>query len=134
MSGSGAERRRYKRIPARLVAHFRRGSEPAHQAITQNISLGGVFIETHIEFAIGDPVEFDLHLPTEKNNDSVKIAVRGRVCWRQQRPIPGIGVDMQSITSKNRRHVTRYIRRHERNLSESQEINLSDLPPGVSRT
>lgn len=103
------DRRKFRRIPARLIAHFRKGKEVKESGQTKNISLGGVFIETHMTFQIGDAVSFDLRLPVEKRDASAKVSIDGVVRWVRKDP-GGVGVEIQRMAVSDRRRMNSYIR------------------------
>jgi len=101
------DRREYRRIPARLIAHFRKGADAV--GVTSNVSLGGVFIETHMTFAVGEPVSFDLHLVSEKKSATTKVAINGVVRWLGKAP-NGVGVEIVRMEVNDRTRMNAYIR------------------------
>ncbi len=101
------DRREYRRIPARLIAHFRKRAEVV--GVTSNVSLGGVFIETHMTFSVGESVSFDLHLVSEKKSATTKVAIDGVVRWVGKGP-NGIGVEIVRMEVNDRTRMNAYIR------------------------
>lgn len=106
------DKRNYRRIPARLIANFRKSGEEA--CSTRDISLGGVFIETHTEFAAGERVEFDLNLPGEQGNNSSRVSIVGTVRWSQKGLPRGIGVEIDQIEVSDLQNLQTYIRKRAR--------------------
>ncbi len=94
------EKRRFKRLPSNLVTRIRmqQASEQARRAILtriRDISVGGVFIETHSPFPVGTLVEFDFELPGIPQ----KVHVNGIVRWscEDQREGRGIGMGIEFL-------------------------------------
>lgn len=106
----GDDRRRFRRVPTDLIAHFRRGGEES-KVMVSNMSLGGIFVETKMLFEDGETVEFDLMLPAEKHGASVKVHVTGAVSWTRKNDPSGIGVEIKCIAVQDKLEFHRYMRR-----------------------
>lgn len=117
------EKRKYRRVPANLIAHFRK-IEP-EEGTVNDVSMGGMFIQTHnMAFEAGQMVQFDVQLPNEKD----RLNITGIIRWTQPIEPMGIGVEIRKISAtdkarlkgfadKLKRHSTRKIRRPEKEKS-----------------
>ncbi len=79
---SGAERRRFRRYPMqltlRVTRYGRQGS--SWDAITKNISRGGVLFALKEPMELGTPIEFFVDFPEQLSEDAtVRMRGQGRV-------------------------------------------------------
>ena len=90
---TGPEKRHYPRIPIDLFADLRavavKLADQSQPASITDISQGGVFIETEVNFDSGDLIAFEVKLPT----DNRKRTVLGLVRWHKTTDPTGIGVE-----------------------------------------
>jgi len=107
------EKRKYPRIPSKLVARLRAASRDGNDndetflnesASTSDISKGGAFIETMSLFEIGTTIKFDLSLPNRQNIEVVAVVRR---CVDSK--IRGIGVQFLKVTTRDREKLNSYI-------------------------
>ena len=75
--GSGADKRKYPRVQARNVSAHLNVTDKSSPCVIQNISAGGVFIETRDALPVGMPVAVNLARP----GWSQVLRVTGRVVW-----------------------------------------------------
>jgi uncharacterized protein (TIGR02266 family) len=110
----GRERRRYTRVPLRLITHFHRvgerQAEGRAQGVTQDVSRGGVFVETHMRLEVGDTVEFTLVLNPEKRHLSAKVEIVGEVRWQRRQHPPGVGIRIRRMTVDGRARLEAFLR------------------------
>jgi Tfp pilus assembly protein PilZ len=74
---SGADKRKYPRVQARNVSAHLNVTDKSSPCVIQNISAGGVFIETREALPVGMPVAVNLARP----GWSSVLKVTGRVVW-----------------------------------------------------
>src|SRR5882724_1439391 len=74
---SGADKRKYPRVQARNVSAHLNVADRSAPCVIQNISAGGVFIETRDALPVGMPVAVNLARP----GWSAVLKVTGRVVW-----------------------------------------------------
>src|SRR5690242_15488227 len=74
---SGADKRRYPRVQARNVSAHLNVADKSSPCVIQNISAGGVFIETREALPVGMPVAVNLARPGWPR----VLKVTGRVVW-----------------------------------------------------
>jgi Tfp pilus assembly protein PilZ len=74
---SGADKRRYPRVQARNVSAHLNVADKSSPCVIQNISAGGVFIETREALPVGMPVAVNLARPGWAR----VLKVTGRVVW-----------------------------------------------------
>ncbi len=76
---SGIERRRFRRYPMqltlRVTRYGRQGS--SWDAITKNISRGGVLFALNEQMELGTPIEFFVDFPEQLSEDA-KVSMRGQ--------------------------------------------------------
>jgi c-di-GMP-binding flagellar brake protein YcgR len=76
MEGTGAERRKYHRIAMDQVISFSELDRPARQAVTKNVSSGGISFEAvGLEINLGDRLRVTFNV-----EDQALVAI-GRVVW-----------------------------------------------------
>jgi hypothetical protein len=79
IKASGIERRRFRRYPMqlslRVTRYGRQGS--SWDAITKNISRGGVLFALKEPMELGTPIEFFVDFP-EKLSEDAKVRMRGQ--------------------------------------------------------
>ena len=80
-----AHRRRFARRPVQLPARLRIGDTEL-QAMTENISPGGAFLNVAVPSTTGE-VLASIALPHGRD-----LLVRAKVRWRRQEP-PGVGIE-----------------------------------------
>ena len=93
------ERRKYRRIPSRLIAHLKKLSNVEfafpRQLRTADLCTGGVFLTMAKPFKPGSVVDFDIKLPPE----DLLIPAVGVVRWcRETEGSSGIGVEFSCIS------------------------------------
>jgi len=74
--------RRFRRFKAEFVVQVRFGSGKAMaevDAVTKNISLGGLLLESACLIPRGSRVEFAITLPWEPNSRTIKLPGAGKV-------------------------------------------------------
>ncbi len=91
------ERRKIKREPIILDVLWE-GSGGKHEARTSDISMGGCFIDTIGQVAVGETITFKLCLPTGE-----WIELQGEV--RYELPRFGFGVRFDSLSVENQRRL-----------------------------
>src|SRR6185295_12394814 len=74
---SGADKRKYPRVQARNVSAHLNVTDTSSPCVIQNISAGGVFIETREALPVGMPVAVNLARP----GWSQVLGLTGRVVW-----------------------------------------------------
>ncbi|MBL8952928.1 MAG: PilZ domain-containing protein [Myxococcaceae bacterium] len=74
---SGADKRKYPRVQARNVSAHLNVTDKSSPCVIQNISAGGVFIETREALPVGMPVAVNIARP----GWSSVLKVTGRVVW-----------------------------------------------------
>ena len=85
-----AQRRRHARRELELTATVRlQGREL--RAITENISVGGAFLQIEVPDEIRD-LDATIGLPNGK-----QMRVKARICWRRAGPRPGVGVSFEQF-------------------------------------
>lgn len=110
MAETDDDRRNYKRVPAQLIAHFRKAPEGKDvDAKATNVSQGGVFIETRIVLEEGDTVQFDMIIPQEKGRVGVRVSIVGEVRWRHVKEPMGVGVRILEMTTKDKMTMKRFM-------------------------
>lgn len=122
------QERKYRRIPMQLISHFRKGN--GEVGMTVNVSLGGAFVETNLNFTVGQPVEFDIVLPGGEQRVSVEAVVR----WVRQEQPRGIGVEFLKLTVPNKIALRRYIELLTRKKSESDVVTPEKRDNGADNT
>lgn len=109
-----ADKRKFKRLPANLVTCIRmqQVSEQARKAFLtriSDISVGGVFIETHSPFPVGTLVEFDFELPGLNQ----KVHAQGIVRWscdeRIQDRQAGMGIEFLKVSVSETQAIHAYV-------------------------
>jgi Tfp pilus assembly protein PilZ len=76
MEGTGAERRKYHRIAMDQVISFSELDRPARQAVTKNVSSGGISFE-----AVGLEINLGDRLRVTFNVEDQALVASGRVVW-----------------------------------------------------
>jgi uncharacterized protein (TIGR02266 family) len=88
LTGLRIERRgRLERRPLRIPVQVD-SSEGSYEAVSENISVGGLFLATNREHAVGDKIRLSFQLPRRQERLSVEAEVR----WVRRR------VDLQAAT------------------------------------
>lgn len=111
-----SERRVHDRVPAKLAVDYADAAELVSDT-TVNVSIGGTFIITEREVAVGDQVELSLSFP----GLVAPIEMPGIVRWCQERggSVRGVGVefsDSDSATTERLKELLAAIRRGEPHL------------------
>jgi hypothetical protein len=101
-----AERRRHSRVSA-LFEVIWQGAAGRHEARTADLSLGGCFVDTIAQAAVGEAVAIKLRLPA---GDWVEL--RGEVTY--QYPNAGFGVRFTGGSDEDLRRLEWLIRAEER--------------------
>ncbi len=102
---SDKEKRHFPRIPGKLVANLRKVGKKrdTERMFVQNMSLGGVFIETSMDLREGDYIWFDIHLPEPRHNQ--KVSVEAVVRWRKNSEPKGIGVEYTRVSTQDKKKI-----------------------------
>jgi len=95
---AGAKRRTFERCAVELEVTLESESN-FYLGLTENISEGGLFIDTHLFKPIGTPVSVTLKLP----NSPQAFTATGTVRWIRQYSetsdtVPGMGVRFEDLT------------------------------------
>lgn len=88
------ERRRSERIPLSLEARWE-GLSSQHTARVSDISVGGCFLDTTVTAAEGEPINFEIKLPT-----GAWLPLRGQVAFHQY----GVGFSVRFINLTEEEH------------------------------
>ena len=120
------ERRRYERIPASFVCHLRQASDPVPDsmvvnAITRDISLLGVFVESNETWEEGETVEIELLFP----RSGARVTVTGMVRWCRLGKPRGIGIEFIKVETQDKDRIKQYIEW----LSENQYTAEMEVQP-----
>ncbi|OHB76760.1 MAG: hypothetical protein A2Z34_02805 [Planctomycetes bacterium RBG_16_59_8] len=108
------DNRKYKRLGTNWIGKIRQKALPdelkyAGETRIRNISMGGVFIDTSIPFAIGTFVEIDFTIP----GSSEPIHAEGIIRWsntdRNANLPVGMGLEFIKVSTKSRSVITSYI-------------------------
>ena len=98
---SGADKRKYPRVQARNVSAHLNVTDRSSPCVIQNISAGGVFIETREALPVGMPVAVNLARP---GWNSV-LKVTGRVVWalaektaQRKGTVPGMRIKFDPLS------------------------------------
>ncbi len=91
------ERRRHRRVPA-LFEVVWQGAAGRHEARTSDLSMGGCFIDTIAQAAVGEAVTVKLRLPA-----GGWLELRGEVAY--QFPGIGFGVRFTGASEADRRRL-----------------------------
>lgn len=101
------------RIPARLQIRFGQNGGEVLTDFTVNVSTGGVYIETALPFAAGDPLRTSFLLPERGS----PITCSSRVAWvnTAERPTipslpPGIGVQFLDLDDEDRAAILAFVK------------------------
>lgn len=90
------------------------GSEHNFYAgLTENLSVGGVFVATHLLRGLGEAVEICVHLP-----DRTEVRAMGQVCWvrvfnAESDTPPGMGLRFLEIAPESRQAIETFARQRE---------------------
>jgi uncharacterized protein (TIGR02266 family) len=125
MSASGEEKRLHPRVPFVLRVEY--GDGVRYGDATENLSSGGLFVQTDREFTIGEQVPLSLSFPGLM--DPVEII--GRVAWiRRPRGDDRAGVGIRVDRDADKQKLDSLV-----NVSstESRSVDLASLPPGGFR-
>lgn len=85
-----------------MVSHFRKA--PEQQAVTSDLSLGGVFIQTELSFRRDEVVEFDLVPPGGQ-----RLSITGIVRWNKLDQPRGVGIEFIKVTTPDKKKLQAYI-------------------------
>lgn len=100
MSGGPEDKRRHPRVPAVLRVDYRQG--PPAPDVTENLSRGGLFVQTEQAFAVGDEVRLALSFPRLLD----PVEVTGTVAWvRPADPDQPGGVGIRVEHEQDRRRL-----------------------------
>src|SRR5690348_3690604 len=97
------ERRRYFRCAVQLRIEVRREDGAAHEAVSMNLSEGGLALESGVQFRSDETVHLEFQLP----GGSETIFATGQVCWAQA---PGrCGVQFTRISSHDALRLQKWV-------------------------
>jgi hypothetical protein len=99
-----SDRRRFRRVPIDLIVTVtRRESWEKVFGVAQNISLGGMFVETSFASGVGSGVLLSFTLP----NQPGPLLVAGTVRWRSE---DGMGVQFGLLGARETHAITQFER------------------------
>jgi uncharacterized protein (TIGR02266 family) len=87
-----ANKRQFERVSAQLLVRFSADGALV-EAYTQNVSLGGMFINTHKVLPYGTVAVFEVHLPALPEPAKIE----GTVRWSNS---DGMGVQFHSLRAR----------------------------------
>jgi uncharacterized protein (TIGR02266 family) len=99
------KQREHTRVPL-LVEVLWEGAAGKYEARTSDISVGGCFIDTIGQMAIGETISFKLCLPGSEG-----IEVQGEVIY--ELPRAGFGVRFANLSDDQRQHLEAFIKAQE---------------------
>ena len=103
--GSGAERRRYERVPSRTLIEVRLPSWSALQSVyTVNLSLGGMRISLGSRAPLGTGIDIILTLPNGQ-----RLHLPGTVAHLGPSGTGDIGVRFDELSATTRDEIQRYV-------------------------
>lgn len=108
----GDERRRHRRVPVLFEVEWQ-GAAGRSEARTSDLSLGGCFIDTIAQAAVGEAVAVRLRLPA-----GGWIELRGEVTY--QFPGVGFGVRFTDASEADRRRLDWLVRAEGRKAGEQR--------------
>lgn len=97
--------RKHTRVPL-LIEVLWEGAAGKYEARTSDISLGGCFIDTIGQMAIGETISFKLCLPTDEG-----IELQGEVMY--ELPRAGFGVRFANLSDDQQRRLEDFIKTRE---------------------
>lgn len=97
---SGADRRQFERLPARIEVRFGHPSDAAKalRAYSLNLSVGGLCLRTQRRYDLGEILRLELDVQSEA------FVLKGVVAWVRD---GAIGVRFQDMTDEDRERLTR---------------------------
>ena len=114
MSSNSEENRKYPRAPVRveiicdeLQDESRRG-EAILCFYATDISIGGIFLETTVNFKVGDNLHLKFILPGDKQ----QVLITGkvvRITKKDSLVIPGIGIEFEHLSYEDKKRIEGYV-------------------------
>ncbi len=114
MSMRGAERRKHVRFPVRIRIRYRTADQ-FFQDYVQNISIGGIFVETARPLSEGTKLAVEFSLPGMKAPILADgVVVHQVICNRGSGTSgSGMGIRFSELDKKSKRILEEYVRRNE---------------------
>jgi hypothetical protein len=110
---SGADKRKYPRVQARNVSAHLNVSDRSSPCVIQNISAGGVFIETREALPVGMPVAVNLARP----GWHTVLNITGRVVWalaektaQRKGTVPGMRIKFDPLAKTTAARLTELLK------------------------
>lgn len=99
---SGADRRQFERIPARIAVRFGHPSDAARalRAYSLNLSVGGLCLRTQKRYELGEVLRLEL------DTQSDSFVLKGVVAWVRD---GAIGVRFEDMTEEERERLTQLV-------------------------
>ena len=109
------DHREHERVPMRTKIQYRADSSGEHFLLeeTQNLSVGGIFIETREPVPLGSRLEVAFDLP----GDGGRIVAAGAVVWVNEyrtegpNPNPGMGIRFETMSDEYRAALQQVVKR-----------------------
>ena len=100
---SGADRRQFERIPARIEVRFGHPSDAARalRAYSLNLSVGGLCLRTQRKYELGEPLRLELDVQSGE-----AFELKGVVAWVRD---GAIGVRFEDMSEDERERLTRLV-------------------------
>lgn len=104
---SGADRREFERVPARIDVRFGHASDAARalRAYSLNLSVGGLCLRTQKRYELGELLQLDLDAQSES------FSLRGVVAWVRDGTI---GVRFEEVSEPDRVRLQRLVQHFRR--------------------
>ena len=108
-----------------VMASF--GSHVDHQAVSRNISRGGLFVSTHNVVPEGFEVDLRFQLP----GSARPIYASGTVCWTQDTgrrdvgAVSGFGVQFERLSDEAREQIEHFVNRRDRDERDHMTPGMS---------
>jgi type IV pilus assembly protein PilZ len=105
------ERRANDRVPLRIQIQYQTADQ-FFQDYIQNLSIGGIFIETSSPLKVGTRLKVQFCLPEIQKEILADGMVVRKVDVRSKDPrLPGMGIQFSDLNSRDKRILDEYIRR-----------------------
>ena len=112
------EKRKFPRLNVAVDVHWQKTAPKKRfglrtdAQLTKNISAGGICLIVYEEVALGEQLDLEIELPTEK-----VIRAKGRVVWTSPFEVSGdekrqrsdVGIEFTEITKEDREEIQRFV-------------------------
>jgi Tfp pilus assembly protein PilZ len=123
---SGAERRRYERVPSRTLIEVRLPSWSALQSVyTVNLSMGGMRISLGSRAPLGTAIDIILTLPNGQ-----RLHLPGRVAHLGPTGTGDVGVRFDEMSTTTRDEIKRYVVELSAGRTPGPVPPSKTIPPG----